>query len=156
MRRLVFAVLSLLFLAACQPATTELTEEQKADAVEHAKAVLASHEALVRSGDLDGILENMSEDIVALAPDAPLVVGIEDTRQLYVGILGMGEWDMTHHYDGADVVGDLVILYGVAHGSLTPEGGIASEFANNFILTLRKETDSNYRVWRAAFAPNGE
>jgi ketosteroid isomerase-like protein len=156
MRRLVLAVLSLAFLAACQPATMELTEDQKSFAVEQAKAVLASHEELVRSGNLDGIVENMSEDIVALTPEAPLVVGREATRQLYVGMLGMGVWDMTHHYDGADVAGDLVILYGVARGSLTPEGGVASEFANNFILTLRKETDGNYRVWRAAFAPNGE
>ena len=156
MRRLTFAVLPLTFLAACQPAATELTEEQMSAAVEQAKAVLASHEALVRSADLDGILQNMSEDVVALAPDAPLVVGREATRQLYVGMLGMGVWDMTHHYDGADVVGDLVILYGVARGSLTPEGGVAAEFANNFILTLRKETDGNYRVWRAAFAPSGE
>jgi hypothetical protein len=31
MRRLALAVLSLAFLAACQPATTELTEEQKAE-----------------------------------------------------------------------------------------------------------------------------
>jgi ketosteroid isomerase-like protein len=132
-----------------------LTEEQKSVAVEQAKAVLASHETLVISGNLDGILENMAEDIVVLAPDAPLVVGREATRQLYVGILGMGAWDATHHYDGAEVVGDLVILHGVARGTLSSEGGVAAEIANNFILTLRKETDGNYRVWRAAFAPSG-
>jgi ketosteroid isomerase-like protein len=133
-----------------------LTEEQKSVAVEQAKAVLESHDALVRSGNLDGILENMAEDMVTLAPDTPLIVGREATRQLYVGILGMGVWDGTHHYDGAEVVGDLVILHGVARGSLTPKGGVASEIANNFILTLRKETDGKYRVWRAAFAPSGE
>ena len=156
MCRFVLAALALTILAACQPATMELTEEQESVAVDQAKAVLASHEALVRSEDLDGIIQNMAEDIVVLAPDAPLVVGREATRQMYVGMLGMGAVDMIHHYHGAEVVGDLVVLHGVARGSLTPEGGVASEFANNFILTLRKETDGNYRVWRAAFAPNGE
>jgi ketosteroid isomerase-like protein len=155
-RLLLFSIPMMTILTACQPTATELTEEQKSAAVEQAKVVLASHEELVRSGDLDGIIQNMAEDIVVLAPDAPLVVGREATRQMYVGMLGMGAVDMIHHYDGAEVVGDLVVLHGVARGTLTPEGGVASEFANNFMLTLRKETDGDYRVWRAAFAPGGE
>jgi len=155
-RRFVLPAFALTVLAACQPAATELTEEQKAVALEQAKAVVASHEEFVRTGDLDAIIGNMADDVVALAPDAPLGVGRDAMRQLYEGMLSMGVWDFTHDYDGSAVVGDLVVLHGVARGSLTPEGGVRSEFANNFILTLRKEVDGRYRFWRAAFAPNGE
>ena len=131
-------------------------EQRSETAVEQAKAIVASHEEFVRTGNLDAIIENMANDVVALAPDAPLVVGRDATRQLYDGMLSMGVWDFTHDYDGSAVVGDLVVLHGVGRGSLTPEGGVPSAFANNFILTLKKEADGRYRFWRAAFAPSGE
>jgi ketosteroid isomerase-like protein len=126
------------------------------DPVEQAKAVVASHEEFARTGNLDGIIENMAEDVVALAPDAPLVVGKEAMRQFYTALLSMGVWDFGHDYGRAEVVGDLVLLHGVARGSLSPEGEAPNEFANNFILTLRKQVDGKYRFWRVAFAPSGE
>jgi len=40
-----------------------------------AKAVVTKHEELVRSADLDGIVDNAAADVVVLAPDTPLVEG---------------------------------------------------------------------------------
>ena len=131
--------------------------EQKSEtAAEQAKAVVASHEEFVRTANLDAIIGNMADDVVALAPDAPLVVGRDATRLLYEGMLSMGEWDFTHDYNGCEVLGDLVVFHGVGRGTLTPGGGVPSAFANNFILTMKKEADGKYRFWRAAFAPSGE
>jgi hypothetical protein len=53
MRRLTLAVLSLAFLAACQPATTELTEEQKAEIVAEVNALKADFWDAWREFDRD-------------------------------------------------------------------------------------------------------
>ena len=124
--------------------------------IDQAKAVIRSHEMFVRTGDLDGIMSNAAEDIVVLAANAPLVQGKAALREFYAGLLKMGTFDLGHDYEGAEVVGDTVVLHGVARGTLTPATGQPSRFANNFILTFRKYPDGKFRFWRIAFAPSAE
>ncbi len=124
-------------------------------AVDEAKAVMASHEQFAKAGDLDGIMTNVADDIVMLAPDAPLVQGRDAFREFYTGLLGVGQWDLGHDYEGAEVVGDTVLLHGVARGTLTLNDGDTTALANNFLLVLRRQADGKLRVWRGAFAPSG-
>ncbi len=65
MRRLVLGVLSLAFLAACQPATTELTEERRAAIEEELTQAFDGYAAVIRQLDQDGVLSffQQSEDI---------------------------------------------------------------------------------------------
>ena len=126
------------------------------DAVQEAKALVAEHEALVRAADLDGIVANVAEDAVLLAPDTPLVEGKAAFREFYAGLLGMGASDFGHDYHGAEVVADTVVLYGVARGTLTPPEGDPEPFANNFLLMVKKQADGKYRFWRGGFAASGE
>ncbi len=56
MRRLTLSVLSLAFLAACQPAATELTEEQKAEIAAEVEAIHAASWDAWRAVDLDRAL----------------------------------------------------------------------------------------------------
>ena len=125
-------------------------------AIEQAKAVVAAHEELVREGDLDGMLENFAEDVVVLAADAPLVVGKGSVRDLYTNLMAMGIWEFGHDYLGAEEVGNLVILHGVARGTLTPPDGGGSSVSNNFLHVFKRDADGRWRIWRAAFAPSGE
>ena len=53
MRRLTLSVLSVAFLAACQPATTELTEEQKAEIAEEVNAIHGEFWDAWRAADYD-------------------------------------------------------------------------------------------------------
>ncbi len=126
-----------------------------ASAVDEAKAVMASHEQFAKAGDLDGIMTNVADDVVMLAPDAPLVQGSDAFREFYTGLLGLGQWDFGHDYEGAEVVGDTVLLHGVARGTLTLNDGDTTALANNFLLVLRRQADGKLRVWRGAFAPSG-
>lgn len=64
----------------------------------------------------------------------------------------MGRWDFEHDYSGAEVVGDVVILYGVARGTLIPNEGEPSPLENNFLLIL-KHNGSSFKVWRGRFGP---
>ena len=126
-----------------------------ASAVDEAKAVIASHEQFTKAGDLDGIMTNVADDIVMFAPDAPLVQGSDAFREFYTGLLGLGQWDFRHDYEGAEVIGDTVLLHGIARGTLTPNDGDTTPLANNFLLVLRRQADGKLRVWRGAFAPSG-
>jgi ketosteroid isomerase-like protein len=126
------------------------------DAVGAAKAVVAAHERIVASGDLDAIMTNVAEDVVVLVPDTPLVKGKGACRELYKNFLAAGRWDFAHEYDGASATGDAVVLHGVARGTLSPSGQPASRFANNFVLVLKKQADGKFRLWRVAFAPSAK
>ena len=123
------------------------------EAIESAKSVIRDHEAKFRDGDLDRIMLNVSDEIVLFATGAKVVEGAKSFKELYQQLLEMGDWDFVHHYAGADVQGEAVILYGVSKGSLTPPDEESSQFENNFLLVLRPENEQ-YKVWRGAFAPN--
>ena len=125
-------------------------------AIEQAKKVIESHERFVAARDIPGILSNMAEDVVFLAPDMQLIEGHDGVRGLYDALLGMGDWEFGHDYSGASETGDLVLLHGVARGAIRPPGQDPSPFANNFMITTRRSPSGEMKVWRAAFAPSGE
>lgn len=121
-----------------------------------AKAVLSSHEENLGRGDLDAIMSNMADDVVLVAPGAPPLAGTDACRGLYVDLLEMGSWDLGHDYHGGEVVGDTVVLHGVARGAFTPAEGDPESVANSFLLMLRPNSSGTLKLWRAAFGSSGE
>jgi ketosteroid isomerase-like protein len=65
MRRLVLAALSLAFVAACQPATTELTEERKAEIAAEVLQIRAELAAVNERLDVEAFLSFFTDDLVA-------------------------------------------------------------------------------------------
>ncbi len=126
------------------------------DAVEAAKRVVALHERVTAAADFDGIMANVSDDVVVLVPGTPLVKGKEACRELYKNFLSMGRWAFRHEHEGATATGDVVILHGVSRGTLTPAGAQPSGFANNFVLVLRRQADGKFRFWRIAVASSSK
>lgn len=106
--------------------------------IEEAKRIVRSHEKAVAAQDMSAILSNMADDSVFLAPDVPLVEGHDSLQALYEDMFAIGDWEFGHDYSDASEVGDLVFLHGVARGTLTPNNGDPSPFANNFMITMRK------------------
>ena len=143
-----------LILFACVVSATALTARAATDtdAIARAKAVMAAHDRAANSDDLDAVMVNIADDVVVLAPGLPLVKGKEAFRTFYVGMLQV-KWDTAHHFEGADQVGDVVVLYGVASGTMTPRGGPAAPAANNFVILLKPDRTGAYKIWRAAFGP---
>ena len=89
-----------------------------------------------------------------LAADAPLVVGMDAFREFYAGLLQTGKLIFTHDYTGAEVMGDSVVLYGVARGTIEPVSGDVESFANNFIITV-KQTRNGPKIWACSFRRSG-
>ena len=62
MRRFVLAAFALTVLAACQPATTELTEEQKAEIAAEVRDVVGEYTDAIEAADLDGWMSYWSSE----------------------------------------------------------------------------------------------
>ncbi|HVS30578.1 MAG TPA: nuclear transport factor 2 family protein [Thermoanaerobaculia bacterium] len=122
--------------------------------VGQAKAVIESHEKLARAGDLQGIMTNIAEDVVALAPDTPLIKGKAAFREVYAGYLKGGTFDFRHDFEGAEIVGETVVVHGVARGNFIPVAGQPAPFANNFVLVLKRQPTGKFQFWRIAFGPS--
>jgi uncharacterized protein (TIGR02246 family) len=121
--------------------------------VEDAKAVIKAHEEFSKAGDLEKIMSNMADDVVLLTPGMPLIKGKETCRKFYSGMVTMGKVEFTHDIQGAEIVGDAVILHGFAHGTMTKPDSTIIPLANNFIVTLKYQSDGKMRFWRGAVAP---
>ncbi|MFH1764297.1 MAG: nuclear transport factor 2 family protein [Gemmatimonadota bacterium] len=123
------------------------------DLIARAKDVIANHEAEAMAGNLDGVVSNCAPDIVVLAAGAPLVEGLDGVRQFYGQLLATGSFEFTHAYSGAALVGDAVVLHGVARGTLTPPEGPPTPVENNFIMILKPDEAGVMKFWRVSFAP---
>ncbi|MCG6987981.1 MAG: nuclear transport factor 2 family protein [Gemmatimonadetes bacterium] len=124
------------------------------DLLANAKAVVAAHEDAMKAADLERIVANAAEDVVVLVPGAPLIEGRDALRSLYQQLLAAGPGEFKHDYSGQEVVGDAVVLHGVARGVMPGPDGEATPFANNFILVLKTDGTGKMKFWRVAFGPS--
>jgi ketosteroid isomerase-like protein len=123
---------------------------------EDAKAVLKSHEAYVKAGDLDSVISIMADDIVGIIPGMPLIKGKDAFKIYYANNFTMGKTELTHDVRGAEAEGNIVILHGFVHGTLTRPDTTMVPLANNFLIVLKAQPDSAMMIWRVAFAPGVE
>jgi ketosteroid isomerase-like protein len=135
-------------ISACRP-SAPLT----GDPVASARAVLSSHEQAVKAADLDAIVANAAEDIVVMVPGAPLMEGRDAVRQFYTQFLATGSTEFQHHFAGEQVVGQAVVVHGVAQGTTTGADGTVTPFENNFMMVLKPDAAGQMKIWRVAFAP---
>ncbi len=81
MRRLTLSVLFLAFLAACQPAMTELTEEQRAAIADTVRQLSMDYLASVSTLDADSVMTfHIDSDEFAWSIDAELSLQFEDLK----------------------------------------------------------------------------
>jgi len=145
-------VLTPVFLLGCLSACAPNAPVPE-DLIASAKDVIASHEREAMAGNLEGVVGNAAQDIVVLAGGAPLVQGRDAFREFYGPLLAAGSVEFTHDYAGASVVGDAVVLHGVASGTLTPPEGPPTPMVNNFVIVVKPDENGVMKLWRAAFAP---
>jgi hypothetical protein len=76
MRRFVLTASALTVLAACQPATTELTEEMKAEIAAEVEQRVAEYADAIQLRDIDDMLEFWADvDGFVMAADGELNIG---------------------------------------------------------------------------------
>ena len=122
--------------------------------IEDARAVIKSHEAFAKAGDLEGVVSNVADDVVVLTPDTMLVTGKPAFRTFYAWTLSSGSWEFYHEFEGTDVEGDAAIVFGLVRGSLTRRDSTVTLFSNNFLMILRYQSDGKMKFWRIAYTPS--
>ena len=150
--KLAVGVLAPVYVLGCLSACVPSAPADE-DLIVRAKDVVASHEREAMAGNLDGVVGNAAQDIVVLAAGAPLVQGRDAFQEFYGHMLEAGSVEFTHDYSGAEVVGEAVVLYGVAGGTLTPPEGQTVPMQNNFLMVLKPDSTGAMKLWRVAFAP---
>ncbi len=101
MRRLALAVVALAFLAACQPATTELTEEQSAAVADTVRQLADAFFDDFRAGDVDGAFAPFSSEIVwaengVLAANRDSLVTVWSGFFASIQEVTSGDWGEVH------------------------------------------------------------
>jgi ketosteroid isomerase-like protein len=141
--------LMLLVAVSCQPATVEQQATTTGPDVEAVKAVLAQYCATVSAGDIETWVTLRTDDVVHFPPDAPPYVGMDELRPVAETILGENTILLTAQADEVVVVGDLAVMRASFEETITPNGeGEPTEMSGHWLLVLRKQPDSSWKVWR--------
>ena len=146
MRRFVLAAFAMTVLAACQPATTELTEDQKAEIEEAVKqATRAEFDSYVQGDDIDQYMAFMSDWSVA----GPFAFNMS------LDSLRSGTLDVWSSISSAEVelgemrvlvLGpDAAIVEGSAVFNVTDTSGVAGRPTNIYTWTWIRQ-DSQWRI----------
>ena len=148
MRRFVFAVLSLAFLAtACQPAGAPLSDEDVASI----RSLATSYAQAYMAKDVDAVAAVFTNDAVQMPPDVPAQVGIAAIRSFYEDAFGaatdMGEFTVTP----VEIAGMDGLAYDRATWSWTgvmPGMTEAITMTGKYVAILRRQEDGAW-LWTA-------
>ena len=124
------------------------------DPIQDALNTMKSHEDYVKTLNLEGVMTNMADDVVALGTGIPLIVGREAFEEFYAGFFAnvSSVEEFSHNYLGTEIIGNIVFLHGTATGKITNKDGTTLELVNNFFLVLKYQPDGRIKIWRNAVA----
>lgn len=96
------------------------------------------------SGDVDGILETCSDDIVFMPPEAPPVRGIEAAREFLGEFLDAFDITIELSREEITVEGDRAYEWGTVSGTLTPPGDDSEPVNNTYLIVYRRASDGSW------------
>ena len=133
-----------------------LAEGASADR-EAVRQLVAEFDRCAREKDLEGFLSYSLDDVVALGPGEPAVVGRAAVRAWYQDFYAAFDIAMVHRPVETDSFGDLVITRGDVTGTIRPVGGgEAIQVGNKYLFVLKRQSNDSLKVWRAMFNANGQ
>ena len=143
MRRLALAVLSLAFLAACQPGVAPLTHED----IAALNALRAAYIEGAVAGDADYVAAVFSEDALWWGADAPAIEGRAAIRALHEPAPGRTVQDFTITSLGLDGYGDLAFDRGTWSETYVDEGvDEPVTVVGKYVVIARKQDDGTW-LW---------
>ncbi|MEM8969222.1 MAG: nuclear transport factor 2 family protein [Bacteroidota bacterium] len=149
-----FAVVMLIFLARCQPATDELSYNAQND-----RAVVQAILSVLDDNDvsLEKKLEIWVDDLVHMAPGYPTNTDKDALRRHLEEQQTYGYADMTHEIIELDSYPDLVLMRGRVIGTFYPANQDAPvPFRTNNLFVFRRLEDNSLKIWKVIFNQSGE
>ncbi len=150
MRRLTLAALSLAFMAtACQPATTELTEEQKAEIAAEVNAINAEFWDVWRAADFDRAMSyyHNSPDL-AFAMEAVVDYGYAEIDAKYrPGFASVASQTLTVTHSRTTVLApDVVCIMETARMSQTDTAGVTGPETDVALTNIWMLRDGEWKI----------
>ncbi len=104
------------------------------------------------SGDLDALMDEISEDAVWMVPDLPLLIGKKAIRAFYEPIINSNttfSGGILPDNQELLISGDLAVYRAVLEGTITPADGTNPiKISNKFLNVIRKEADGSWKhLW---------
>jgi ketosteroid isomerase-like protein len=117
--------------------------------------MLVTLDRLVADGDLQGLLEYVSEDAVFMPPDEAAIIGRRQIGARYRALDAAFNLEVSHEPLETDVFGGIIINRGNANGTLQPPSGAApTTFDTKYLFVIRRDPEGTLKIWRAIFNNN--
>lgn len=117
--------------------------------------MLVTLDRLAADGDLEGLLEYVSDDAVFMQPDEAAIIGRRQIGAWYRALYEDFNLEISHEPLETDVFGHIIVHRGNTKGTLEPKSGAApTAFDRKYLFVIRKEADGSLKIWRAIFNNN--
>lgn len=117
--------------------------------------LLVTLDRLWAEGNLEGLLEYVSEDAVLMPPDEAALTGRRRIGAWQRAFYADFSVELSHEPLETDVFGDMIVHRGKVRGTLLPKSGAAPRtFDDKYLLVIRKRPDGSLKIWRAIFNSN--
>jgi uncharacterized protein (TIGR02246 family) len=115
-------------------------------------SVLREHVDAVNAGDADSVLAGMTDDVVYLPPDQPLLRGKDRLRKLLTPAYEQLDIQISMTAEETVLAGDWAWEWGHLSGSMGPKaGGQATEVDGKYFYVYRRQGDGSWRIARDIF-----
>ena len=133
-----------LIAAACAPAADVEADRAAIEAVREAEGAAFSAE------NIDAVMDVVTDDIVMMGPNEPLVSGREAVREWANGFTAMFSITFnSYETDEIEVAGDLAYERYTAHWTITPkDGSDAVDEILKGIHIFRRQADGSWKIAR--------
>jgi ketosteroid isomerase-like protein len=117
--------------------------------------MLVTLDRLATDGDIEALLEYVSDDAVLMQPDEAAIIGRRRIGAWYRVLYEDFNVEISHEPLETDVFGHIIVHRGNAKGTLEPKSGAApTAFDHKYLYVIRKEADGSLKIWRAIFNNN--
>jgi ketosteroid isomerase-like protein len=111
--------------------------------------------AMVESGDVQGIMQILTDDVVFLPPNDSAKVGKQDYYKWVIGFQQRYKIKVSIQSQEISVADHWAYEWGYIQESYTPRaGGVASSFDGKFLRIFQKQTDGSWKIARATWNSN--
>jgi len=143
------AILPVVLLSACasQTAGTPKPVDTSADVAELLR--MQDRELdMLNAGNIDSMLTNYTDDIIMMAPDAPLVNGHAALRSMIEGMLKDATPNAKYTSSDVDVHGDIAIVRYTGTMTMTPKAAGAAPVTHSIkgIHVYTRQPDGRWKI----------
>ena len=130
-----------------------MTHGDSADEVRRLTELRNNYERAENAGDVDGIMNTCSDDVVFMPPEAPPVSGGDAVRAFFEEFLAAFDASIELSREYITVDGDVAYEWGTVSGSATGPDGQSESVNNTYLIVYERDQDGTWKqsknIWNS-------